>query len=575
MTYVAPLKDYHFLLHDVLGAEALSQTELYSDATLDIYDAVLEEASKFAEGVLAPLSRSGDEQGCIFKNGMVSTPDGFKEAFAQFVEGGWPGLSLDHAYGGQSLPHSLHMLVDEIMSTANSGFAMYRGLIDGAFNTILTFGSDALIATWLPRLASGKVLPTMNLTEPQAGSDLSLLRTKAEPDSEGTYLITGTKIFITGGEHDLTDNILHLVLARLPDAPEGSRGISLFVVPKKHEDGTSNAVSCSGIEHKMGLKASATCVMNYDGARGWLVGEPHSGLMAMFTMMNAARLSVGVQGICASEGASQIASQYAAERRQGRAPGQEEDAPHRIEKHPDVQRMLRTQKAFAQGGRALALRTALELDLSHAAADPTEQKRHEAVAQLLTPVVKAFLTDAGCEAASLGIQILGGHGYIREWGVEQWSRDIRIAPIYEGTNGIQALDLVGRKLGMMGGRIKSQVFEDMQVALSRAVDFLPEATVGLDALNALIDASATISAMDPVKRADAATDYLSLFGLVALAREWAEIAGCSKALHDSDPTFHDDKLATARFYLLRILPRYLGHAASLHAVAGAKLQQTA
>ncbi|WP_137134153.1 acyl-CoA dehydrogenase family protein [Rhizobium sp. FKY42] len=560
MTYKAPLKDFRYLISKVFDISALSQTDRFAEATPDIFEAVLEEAAKLAEGVLAPLNRSGDEEGCVIRDGVVTTPKGFPEAYAQFAAGGWAGLALDPDHGGQGLPHTLHMMVDEMISTANIGFAMYRGLIDGAFNTIRDFASDDLKALWLPRLASGEVLPTMNLTEPHAGSDLGLLRTKAEPDDEGTYRITGAKIFITGGEADLTRNILHLVLARLPGAPEGSRGISLFLVPKYLEDGSRNAVSCSGIEHKMGLKSSATCSMNYDGARGWLVGAPHSGLKAMFRMMNAARLTTGMQGVCAAEGSHQIVSAYAAERRQGSAPGSSGPGPDPIDRHPDVQRMLRTQKALVQGCRALALRAGLSLDLAHAASDVAEREAHAVRLQLLTPVVKAFTTDAGVEAASLGIQIMGGHGYIREWGAEQWLRDIRVAPIYEGTNGIQALDLVGRKLPLSGGSVVRQFFAEVRADLTRAEALLPEAALGLVALDALEAATRALSACDPLQTAEAATDYLVLFGLVALAREWAGMGALSLQSRADDPDFHDDKIATARFYLTRYLPRHLGHA---------------
>jgi alkylation response protein AidB-like acyl-CoA dehydrogenase len=568
--YTAPLKDHRFLLHNVFPASDLSRTPLFQDSTPDILDAVLEEAAKFSEQVLAPLNRPGDEQGCTAANGVVTTPDGFPEAYRLFMEGGWAGLTASPEHGGQGLPHTLHILVDEMATSANPGFAMYRGLIDGAYNTILRHGSETLKRDYLALIATGETLPTMNLTEPHCGSDLGLLRTKAEPLADGAYRITGTKIFITGGEHDLTRNILHLVLARLPDAPEGSRGISLFLVPKYYVDPESGAeirndVTCGGIEHKMGLKASATCLMNYDGARGWLVGAPHSGLAAMFTMMNSARLGVGVQGVCAAEGAHQIAAAYAAERRQGKAPGSTGVGPDPIDRHPDVKRMLTTQKAFAQGGRALAVRVALALDFSHAAATEAERQAHEDRVQLLTPIVKAFLTDAGSEAANLALQTMGGHGYIREWGVEQWVRDIRIAAIYEGTNGIQALDLVGRKLSMKGGGAVERYFSDLSSLFERAQPLFPAAVEGEKALAVLVDATSLVTASGPIGRCEAASDYLTLFGLVALAGEWVEMAQVSAQLRTTDPVFHDDKIATADFYLRRILPRHLGHAAAVRA----------
>ena len=568
--YAAPLKDYSFLLHDVFSVSELSRTSRFGDSTPDIFDAVLEEAAKFSENVLAPLNRSGDEQGCSAANGAVTTPDGFRDAYRLFMEGGWPGLTAMPEHGGQGLPHTLHVLVDEMITSANLGFAMYRGLIDGAYNTILTYGSEALKRDYLPPVATGEMLPTMNLTEPHCGSDLGLLRSKADALPDGSYRITGTKIFITGGEHDLTRNILHLVLARLPDAPEGSRGISLFLVPKYYTDPLTGAeirndVTCGGIEHKMGLKASATCLMNYDGARAWLVGRPHSGLAAMFTMMNAARLAVGVQGVCAAESAFQIAAAYAAERRQGKAPGSRGAGPDPIDRHPDVRRMLTIQKAFAQGGRALAVRVALALDFSHAAEDRDEREAHEDRVQLLTPIVKAFLTDAGSEAANLALQTMGGHGYIREWGVEQWVRDIRIAAIYEGTNGIQALDLVGRKLSMKGGAPVERYFTDLRSLFEGAKPLFPAAAEGETALAALVEATDAMVAADPRGRSKAASDYLSLFGLVALAGEWANMARVSLELRGDDPVFHDDKIGTATFYLRRILPRHLGLAAAVRA----------
>lgn len=568
--YLAPLKDHRFLLNDVFQVSALSQTERFQDATLDIYDAVLEEAAKYAEGVLAPINRSGDEEGCHLENGAVKTPSGFPEAYGLFREGGWAGISAEIEHGGQGLPHSLYILVDEIITAANPGFGMYRGLIDGAYRTILKYGSDLLKESYLHRLATGELLPTMNLTEPHCGSDLGLLRTRAEPENDGTYRITGTKIFITGGEHDLTPNILHLVLARLPDAPAGSRGISLFLVPKLYtgSDGAEirNSLACGGIEHKMGLKASATCVMNYDGAKGWLLGPPHGGLAAMFTMMNSARLGVGMQGIAAIEAVLQISSTYAAERKQGKAPGVPGFGPDAITHHPDVRRMIQTQKAFAEGGRALALRMALAIDHSHCASDPAERERHDELAQLLTPIVKAFLTDAGNEATNIGLQILGGHGYIREWGVEQWVRDIRIAAIYEGTNGIQGLDLVGRKLTMKGGRLPKVYFESLRRAFDGVSVLMPVFGVARDALTSLELITARIQAADDAIRADVASEFLSLFGLVALSGEWAGIAQAAMAKRDDDPVFCQEKLETAEFYVQRILPRHLALVAAIYTV---------
>lgn len=570
--YQAPLKEHLFLIKDVFPVSALSETALFEDATLDIYEAVLEEAAKFAEAVLAPINRSGDEEGCSLVDGRVTTPDGFREAYDLFRAGGWAGLTAEIEHGGQGLPHSLHVLVDEIMTAANPGFGMYRGLIDGAYRTILKYGSETLKADYLHRLASGDMLPTMNLTEPHCGSDLGLLRTRAEPEDDGSYRITGTKIFITGGEHDLTPNILHLVLARLPDAPAGSRGISLFLVPKFYtaEDGTEirNAVSCGGIEHKMGLKASATCLLNYDGAKGWLVGPPHGGLAAMFTMMNSARLGVGVQAVAAMDAVLQISSAYTAERRQGKAPGVPGTGPDPIALHPDVRRMLMTQKAFTEGGRALALRMALAIDRSHAAQDAIEREQQDDLAQLLTPIVKAFLSDAANETTNLGLQSMGGHGYIREWGVEQWVRDIRIAAIYEGTNGIQGLDLVGRKLVMKGGRLPRAYFDMLRNTFERATTILPAFADAMEALETLETIIDDLMVADEMLRADVATEFLTLLGLVAVAGEWASMTSAAAQHHEADAEFYQDKLDTADFYIRRILPRHRGLAASLRGVLG-------
>ncbi len=568
--YRAPLTDYRFLLNKVFPVGELSQTEVFAEATLDIFDAVLSEAAKFAENTLAPLNQSGDKTGCVLQNGTVKTPEGFQDAYKAFAEGGWAGLTALTEHGGQGLPHTLHALVDEITTSANPGFAMYRGLIDGAYRTILKYGDEILRAEYLPKLASGEILPTMNLTEPHCGSDLGLLRTRAESCEDGSYAITGTKIFITGGDHDLTHNILHLVLARLPDAPVGSRGISLFLVPKYYVDpqtGTElrNGAVCSGIEHKMGLKASATCVMNFDDAKGWLVGEPHSGLKAMFTMMNSARLGVGIQGVCAAEAALQIAEPYANERKQGVAPGNSAaTGPDPIINHPDVQRMIRMQKAYAQGGRALAVQMALALDQSHAAADAETREANDDIAQLLTPIVKSFLTDVGSESANLALQVLGGHGYISEWGVEQWVRDIRISSIYEGTNGIQALDLLGRKLSLHGGRLFDRYFDVIEADLQQAEAAFPLAAKGQAALAELKQITARLRQADPETVAWIATDFLRLFGLVAFAGIWARMATIALKFRADDPDFYDDKQATAEFFMRRMLPQYLGLAAAIN-----------
>ena len=563
-SYAAPLREYDFLLNEAYGVNDLSKTALFADATPDLFASVLTEAARFAEGVLVPLNPPAIDAPCHYAQGEVETPAGFKAAYKAFADGGWGSLAASPEHGGAGLPHVLHMLVDEIISSANLGFSMYRGLNEGAYRAIDNHGSDALKARYLPAIVSGELLPAMNLTEPHCGSDLGLLRTRADPAGDGCYKIFGSKIFITGGEHDLTRNILHLVLARLPDALPGSQGISLFLVPKYYADPQSgeevrNAFLCGGIEHKMGLKGSATCAMNYDGAVGWLVGAPNGGLKAMFTMMNSARLAVGVQGVCAGEATLQIAQAYAAERVQGNAPGSAKGAgPDPIARHPDVERMLRTQKALTQGGRGLAVQMALALDLSHAAANPQERAEHDEVVQLLTPIVKACLTDGGFESANLALQVLGGHGYIAEWGVERWVRDIRIASIYEGTNGIQALDLVGRKLSMKNGTLPTRYFSIMEGDFRAVLAAFPGAADGLTALDALIAATTQVRASSPAMVAAIATDYQSFFGLVAIAAQWCRFAKAAQAKFADDPAFYQDKLDTAAFYMTRLLPRYLG-----------------
>lgn len=567
--YVVPLREYDFLLNEAYNVGDLSKTETFTDATPDLFASVLTEAARFAEGVLAPLNPPAVDAPCRYSEGKVETPEGFKAAYRLFADGGWGSLAALPDHGGAGLPHVLHTLVDEIISSANLGFSMYRGLNEGAYRAILDHGSDELKERYLPALVSGELLPAMNLTEPHCGSDLGLLRTRAEPVGDGRYKITGSKIFITGGEHDLTRNILHLVLARLPDAPAGSQGISLFLVPKYYADPqrgeeVRNAFLCGGIEHKMGLKGSATCAMNYDGAIGWLVGGPNSGLRAMFTMMNAARLAVGVQGVCAGEATLQIAQAYAAERLQGNAPDSGKGAgPDPIARHPDVERMLRTQKALTQGGRGLAVQMALALDLSHAVADPQERAAHDEVVQLLTPIVKACLTDGGFESANLALQVLGGHGYIAESGVERWVRDIRIAAIYEGTNGIQALDLVGRKLSMKNGTLPDRYFAIMEDDFQAALADFPAAADGLIALDALKLATGRVRASSPAKVAAIATDYLSFFGVVAIAAQWCRFARTARENLAADPVFYQDKLETAAFYMARLLPRYLGLAQAI------------
>ncbi|HNS86357.1 MAG TPA: acyl-CoA dehydrogenase family protein, partial [Parvularculaceae bacterium] len=468
--YNAPLRDMQFILHDVLDISKYSNLPGFADATPDVVDAILEEGGKLASNVLHPINQSGDHEGCTRKaDGSVTTPKGFKEAYDQFREGGWQGLSFDPAYGGQGLPYILAVAFNEMVSAANMAFGMYPGLARGAADAIYAHGTDEQKKTYLPKMISGEWGGTMNLTEPHCGTDLGLLRSKAVPQGDGSYKISGQKIFISAGEHDLTDNIIHLVLARIEGAPEGVKGISLFIVPKflVNEDGSlgaRNGVSCGKIEEKMGIHANSTCVMNYDEATGWLLGEEHKGLKAMFTMMNEARLGVGLQGLAISEVSYQNGAAYAKDRLQGRALSGAK-APEKpadpIIVHPDVRRMLLEQKATLEGGRAWMYWSALYADLHHKSEDAAERQKADDYLGLMTPVLKGYLTDKGYAHATNAQQVLGGHGYIREWGMEQFVRDARIAMIYEGANGIQALDLVGRKLPKDGGRALQTFFAEV------------------------------------------------------------------------------------------------------------------
>ena len=457
--YTHPARDTRFVLHDLLRVSEVVAVDA------DVVDSIVEEAGRFAADVVAPLNRVADAEGCTrHPDGSVSTPPGFREAYRAYAESGWGTLALPEPYGGQGLPHVLATVVEEYLNSACHAFNMYPGLTHGAVAALLAGGSEELKQRYVARLVSGEWLGTMALTEAQAGTDLGLIRTRAEPQGDGTWRITGEKIFCSGGEHDLTENIVHLVLARLPDAPEGSRGISLFVVPKILPDGTRNAVSCGSIEHKMGVHGSATCVMNFDGATGWLVGEPNAGLAVMFVMMTAARLSCGNQGLAQAELAYQNAVAYVSERKQGRAPGSRQAEPLIV--HPDVRRMLMDARAFTEGFRALVAWTALQIDLSHTAASEAERASADALVGFLTPVIKAFGTDKGFETAVAMQQCFGGHGYVAEWGMEQIVRDARVAMIYEGANGVQALDLVSRKLLRDGDEAKAATFSRASAAVA-------------------------------------------------------------------------------------------------------------
>ena len=565
--YTPPLDDIRFILHDVLKAGSLSELPGCEDASLELIDQIIEEGSKICADVLFPLNQSGDEEGCHFDNGVVTTPKGFKEAYQTFAENGWCGLSSDPEYGGMGMPVLVNTVMQEMICSANFSFGMYPGLSQGAYEALHVFGTDAQKETYLPKLIEGTWSGTMCLTEPHCGTDLGLIKTKADPQGDGTYTITGTKIFISAGEHDLTENIVHLVLAKLPDAPEGVKGISLFVVPKfMPESIARNAVECGSIEHKMGIKASSTCVMNFDGAIGELVGEPHKGLKAMFTMMNAARLGVAMQGLGIAEIAYQNGLAYAKERLQMRSltGAKSPDKPaDPIIVHPDVRRMLLISKAVIEASRALSYWTGMNLDIAHKHADAQERQKADDLVALLTPILKAYQTDMGTEIANLAVQIYGGHGYIREWGVEQYVRDARIAQIYEGTNGIQALDLVGRKMGQDFGRLLRRFFHPVHAfieghqadpALQEFVFPLAKAFMKLQQSTAFI---AQKGLKNPDEAGAASSDYLRQFALVALAFMWCKIVIAAQeklASGEGDKAFYEAKLKTARFFMARMLP---------------------
>lgn len=570
--YKAPLDNIRFVLNDVLDAGQVAKLPGYQDATSDLIDSILEEGAKICEEVLFPLNQSGDKEGCVYENGVVRTPKGFKEAYKTFAEGGWCGLSSDPDFGGMGMPMVINTVMQEMICSANMSLGMYPGLSQGAYEAIHHYGTDEQKQTYLPKLVTGEWSGTMCLTEPHCGTDLGLIKTKALPNGDGSFRITGTKIFISAGEHDLTGNIIHLVLARLPDAPEGVKGISLFVVPKflPKDDGSSgarNGISCGSIEHKMGIKGSATCVMNLDDATGWLVGAPHKGLRAMFTMMNAARLGVAMQGLGVAEIAQQNGLAYAKERLQMRAldgvkfPDKPADP---IIVHPDVRRMLLTGKAFCEGARALSYWVGMNLDISRK--HPDEKTRQEAddLVALLTPVIKAYQTDMGFETASTTMQIYGGHGYIWEHGVEQYARDARIAMIYEGTNGIQALDLVGRKMPDSFGRLLRRFFHPVQQyieagqadpAMQEFIFPLAKSFAKLQQATALV---AQKGLKDPNEAGAASVDYLRMFALTAMAYMWCRMAAAAqKKLKEGvgvKTEFYESKIHTARFFMARMLP---------------------
>ena len=568
-TYHAPLRDMRFVYHELADGDALAGLPAFREATPDIVDAVLDEAGKLARDVLQPLNRSGDEQGCAYENGVVRTPEGFADAYRQFREGGWTSLACDPQYGGQGLPNLLNFMVEEMICASNLAFGTYPGLTHGAYRALHAHGDQALKDAYLPRLVDGSWTGTMCLTEPQCGTDLGLCKTKAEPNGDGSYTVSGTKIWISGGEHDLAENIVHLVLARLPDAPAGTKGISMFLVPKylPNADGTPgarNAVNCGGIEHKMGLHGSATCVLNFDGAKGWLVGKPNKGMRAMFTMMNMERLAVGIQGVGLSEGSFQAAVAQAHDRRQGRALSGTKDpdaAADPIIVHPDVRRMLLSMRAYTEGMRALGGVVAKEADVADAHTDAARRQAASEFVALMTPVVKALCTDLGFEVVNLGVQVHGGAGYVRETGVEQFVRDARIAQIYEGTNGIQALDLIGRKMPEHSGRQLRRLFHPIQsfIATHEADEAMAEFVQPLaKAFGRLQTATGYIAQeglKDQESAAAGATPFLRLMGLVALGWMWARTARIALDRQAGDTSgFYAAKLATSRFFMARLLP---------------------
>jgi alkylation response protein AidB-like acyl-CoA dehydrogenase len=572
-TYIAPVKDTRFILERVLDIGRYANLAGFANAAPDVVEAILEEAGRFSAEVLQPLNRVGDEAGCKRgEDGSVTTPPGFKDAYWQFCEAGWPTLTAPEEFGGQGLPQVIGTAVGEYILSANHAFEMYQGLTSGAIAALLVKGSEEIKQTYIPKMVTGRWTGTMNLTEPHCGTDLGLLKTRAEPQTDGSYAITGTKIFISSGEHDLSENIIHLVLAKISGAPDTVKGISLFVVPKflVNPDGSlgeRNSLSCGALEKKMGIHGNATCVMNYDGAKGWLVGEREKGLQAMFIMMNAARLGVGLQGLAQGEVAYQNAVAYAKERRQGRAlKAEARDAGVKADSiivHPDVRRMLMQARCWNEGGRALVLWGALQVDLIRRSPDEAERQEAEDLLGLLTPVIKGYLTDKGFEAAVLAQQVLGGHGYIREHGMEQFVRDARITQIYEGTNGIQAMDLVGRKLPRDNGRAVRAFFELVARDVKAAAVAGDPAGVAAALQPALSDLQAATvwlahHAMDDPDNAGAgAYAYMDLMGLVALGWMWLKLAAASAralAESDEDRTFHEAKIMTARFYAERELP---------------------
>jgi alkylation response protein AidB-like acyl-CoA dehydrogenase len=574
--YKAPLRDIKFVTDELLDfPNHYATLSGAQDATPDMVGAILEEGAKFAERVLSPLNRVGDIQGCTFKDGVVTTPEGFKEAYQQYVEGGWPSLSHAEEVGGQGLPESLGMLVTEMVASANWSWSMYPGLSHGAMNTIESHGTDEQKQTYLTKLVSGEWTGTMCLTEPHCGTDLGLLKTKAEPKDDGSYAISGTKIFISAGEHDMADNIVHIVLARIAGAPEGTKGISLFIVPKFNVDSDGamadrNQLSCGSIEHKMGIHGNATCVMNFDGAKGYLIGPANKGLNCMFTFMNTARLGTALQGLVHSEWALQNSVAYAKDRLQMRSlsgPKSPDKPADSIIVHPDVRRMLLTQKAFAEGGRALVHYCSKLVDVTKKGT-PNEKIEADELMSLLTPIAKAFLTETGFEAANQGLQVFGGHGFIAEWGMEQNVRDARISMLYEGTTGIQALDLLGRKVLMTQGATLKRFTKIIHLFCKehKGDKRFKSYISALDKLNSEWGDVTLKIGMKAMRNKDevgaASVDYLMFSGYVVLAYFWARMAVVAQTKLDEgtdEVGFYTAKLQTATFYYERLLPRTRAH----------------
>lgn len=566
--YRVPRDDMQFLLQDVFQVhQDWSTFAALAELDLDTAQAVIDEAGKLAETLIAPNCRAADEEGVSFQDGRVTTPQGYREQFKQLAEGGWVGVTANPEYGGMGLPKSISAQYEEMLCAADISFSLYPGLTAGAIMTLDLHGSDKLKSTYLPKLIAGEWTGTMCLTEPHAGTDLGIIRSKASPSDDSSYELTGTKIFITGGEHDLVDNIVHLVLAKLPDAPPGTKGISLFVVPKflVNADGSlgeRNGVHCGSIEHKMGIHASATCVMNFDGAKAWLVGEPHKGLPAMFTMMNYERLGVGIQGLGAAARSYQTALEYAQERLQGRGAKATQDKAKEADPllvHGDIRRMLLTMKAFVEGGRAFSTYVGQQLDRAKYSNDDAERERADALVALLTPIAKAFLTDTGLESTIIGQQVLGGHGYVREWGQEQLVRDCRIAQIYEGTNGIQALDLLGRKVVGSRGQLLQPLIADIEELLAEPQQELSREYEQLAAAVELMKAI-TSHVLEQVANGDenvinsVAVEYLHLVGYVSFGYMWLRMAKVAEPLL-TERAYLGSKVKTAKFYFARLLPR--------------------